>query len=74
MCRLCDASGVWVCCGGVLKLGQRCGRCGCTEVEDAAACERFEAEYPARIARGDYPGDEELIAFKLANGFGRIGV
>jgi hypothetical protein len=71
MCEACDAGGIWVCCGGVMDRQSTCRRCGCTVEQDAAACELFEAMEPARIARGDYPGDRELIQFKRAHGFGR---
>lgn len=74
MCRMCDAASIWVCCGGVMKRTERCPVCGCTPEQDAAACERFEALNPTRIAAGDYPDDDELIAFKVAHGFGQVSV
>jgi hypothetical protein len=72
MCETCDAWGIWVCCGGVFEQHERCASCGCTKIEDAKACELFEAEYPKRIARGDFPRDREMMKFKRSHGLGRV--
>jgi hypothetical protein len=34
MCKMCDALGQWVCCGGIFRKGARCSQCGRTERED----------------------------------------